>query len=429
MNEYVDAILAFDIDALFALVRQVIDNPLSNVQASLLLLIAVVVVTLLAIVVAILVIGFGNDNEDDRTAGGRVGAAARPRGVPARAPRQSRPPRQPRPPLTRAERRARLAGTVAVTIASLVAAWVLAGITTGTDTMCLSCHRSDMPHTDRLAEEPADPHAKTGCVRCHEPGGVTGSLTYSVPSRVAHFAQGIAGAEDVRGYGAPVASAACARCHRGDVRETATVEERGVRISHVEPLEAGAVCLDCHEMQTVTGVVGTFTVGMAPCLRCHDNEQVSAECDYCHTKDIAYAVNVNIEPQPKPLVPDKRCGSCHDQTSCDACHGIRMPHTAEFIASEHPRAATLDIWNNGGRTCKKCHTETRNPCTACHKKLGPGHPVTHWPRIHGLGGPEAGQNRAACLGCHGYLVGVQGRNFCGVCHPEYDGYAQERQNR
>lgn len=427
MSPYIDAILAFDTDAFFALITQVIDNPLSNVQASLLLLIAVVVGTLLAIVVAILVIGVGD--ETGRGTGSRPGSA---RPLPGRTSRGAAPQRAPKPParvLTPAERRARLAGTVAVTIASLTAAWLLAGLTTGSELMCVSCHGSDMPHTERLSEESTDPHVDVSCVRCHEPGGITGSLTYSVPSRVTHFAQGIAGAEQVRGYGAPVASAACARCHGAELRETVTVEARGVKVSHAEPLDAGAVCLDCHEMQSATGVVGTFTVGMAPCLRCHDGEQASAECAYCHTKDIAYAVNVNIEPQPKPLVPDKRCGSCHDQTACDACHGIRMPHSAEFITSEHPRTATLDIWYNGGRTCKKCHTETRNPCTSCHRKLGPGHPISAWPRIHGLGGPDVGANRAACLGCHGYLVGIQGRNFCGVCHPEYDGYTQEQQNR
>jgi len=426
VNEYIDALLAFQFDDFFALVGQVIDNPLANVQASLMLLITLVVVTLLAVVVAILIIGFGDDSDAPRApAGKRRTAGKSAASTPAARKAARAAEKADRAPLTAEARRRRLAGTTATVMVSLLAAWLLAGVTTGAETMCLSCHGGDMPHTERLVDEGStDPHRSTNCVRCHEPGGVVGSLTYSVPSRVAHFAQGIAGAEAVAGYGVPVASDACERCHAADVRGTVTVEDRGVKISHAEPLEAGAVCVDCHEVQKATGVVGTFTVGMAPCLRCHDNEQASAACEYCHTKDIAYAVHVNIEAQPKVLVPDKRCGSCHDQTSCDACHGLRMPHSPEFIATEHPRAATLDIWDNNGETCKKCHTQTRNPCTACHRKLGPGHPPEAWRTIHGLGGPEVGFNRAACNGCHGYLAPIEGRNFCGVCHKEYVGYQQ-----
>jgi hypothetical protein len=158
---------------------------------------------------------------------------------------------------------------------------------------------------------------------------------------------------------------------------------------------------------------------MSSCLRCHDNEQASAECEYCHTRDIAYAVHVNFDPSPKRLVPDTRCGSCHDETKCDACHGLRMPHSAEFLSVTHPREATLDIWYNGGQTCKKCHTVTRNPCTSCHRKVGPGHPVSHWPTSHKGDGPAAA---AGCDGCHGYLAPIRNRNFCGVCHEEYIDY-------
>jgi nitrate/TMAO reductase-like tetraheme cytochrome c subunit len=415
VNEYIDAILNADFSTIWQLIVSVVNNPLADVQASLLVLVAFVVLTLLAIVIAILVLGFGGDEDE-----GEEGVEAEPV--------VERPKvgavRPPKPVLSPADRRFRIALNLVWVFVAIAVFWIVAGITTGSDTMCLSCHEQDMPHAERLAEESEDPHLKTACVSCHETGGAFAAVTFAVPARVTHFAQGIAGAEKVRGYGSPVASAACARCHESELRETLEVEARGVRVSHVEPLEAGATCLDCHEIQSTTGSVGNWTVGMAPCLRCHDNEQASAECESCHTKDIAYAVHVNIEPQPRDLVPNPQCGTCHDETRCDACHGIRMPHTDDFVRGGHAREATLDIWKNAGRTCKRCHTETRNSCTSCHRTMGPGHPVTDWPKVHGLGGPQAGFG--SCDGCHGYLATHPNRNFCGVCHPEYQGYQLRR---
>jgi hypothetical protein len=432
MSDFVDALLTFKITDLFVLIGQVIDNPLGNVQASLLLLIGVVVMTLLAIVVAILLLGFRGDEDDEwdeEEFGEAVAAGEEAPQAPAAAAAAEMSetgadieaePAQPAR-LTPAERRWRGVKSAAVGMAILLAAWLLTGLTTGTDLMCLSCHRDTMPHATRMADDPSsDPHRDTDCIRCHENGGIVGGLTYDVPARAIHFAQGIVTPKATTGYGVPIASRACRRCHPGLEDGTIEIEDRGLLISHKEPLDAGATCMDCHEMQTTTGVVAGFTVGMAPCLRCHDNEQASAACEGCHTKDIAYAVHVNFDPVPQRQVPDKRCYTCHDPAPCDACHGIRMPHTAEFIGIDHPLIATRDIWYNDANTCEACHTATRNPCTSCHKNRYPGHPVTHWPNAHGLAGPKAGVN--GCNGCHGYLAGVSGRNFCGVCHEEYVGW-------
>ena len=425
MNEFVDAVLSFRFEDLLVLVRQVIDNPLANVQASLLLLIALVIGTLLAIVVAILVIGYREEPDDEELDGtdgdefeeGEAGLEVRSAVGRAASREARRAEPQERRELTPAERRWRVATSVLFATTALAAAWLLTGVTTGVDSMCLSCHAGDMPHASRLAEDPIDdPHVSTSCVSCHEGTGWIGRVTTAVPARAAHFAEGVSAADATAGYGLPVTSGACSRCHARALTSTTTNDARGLRMSHVEPLDAGATCMDCHEMQHTTGVVGSWTDGMGPCLRCHDDDQASAACDYCHTKDIAFAVHVNYAPEPKRLVPDTRCGSCHDQTGCDECHGLRMPHSAEFIALEHPRAATLDIWYNGGQTCERCHTETRNPCTSCHRMLGPGHPIDQWPFLHGGDGPAASDG---CNGCHGYLSPLRGQNFCSICHAEY----------
>lgn len=409
MREYLEGVISLDLGDIVALVSEVIENPLGNVQASLLLLMAVVVITLLAIVLAIFFIGFGGDEQDESE------LAVKPE---VRAPRAKRVRVTPKP-LTAKEKRWRTLSTIAFGTVAVVVALIVAGATTSLDSMCLSCHTDDMPHVARLEKESADPHARVECVRCHESSGVMGAFTVAVPARLLHFATGMTGVL-TRGYGVPVATASCVSCHDSVRDGVVSNKERGLRMSHAEPLEARATCVDCHEMQKASGIVGGWTVGMSACLRCHDSQRASSDCKYCHTKDIAFAVHVNFDPQPRRLVPDKRCYTCHEQARCDSCHGVSMPHTPEFKSIEHPRAATLDIWYNGGRACKKCHTLTRNPCTKCHRKLGPGHPVADWPAVHAAAPPHAGYE--GCNGCHGYLAKIPGRNFCGVCHEEYVGY-------
>lgn len=425
IREIIDALLSFRFADLTALLDSVIKNPLANLQASLLVLAAVVVLTLLAIVAAIMFLGFSDDDDEEEEEDEPVREKRPVRTAATPSARQV----EPAVPLTPQQRRVRRAQSFLVGTVAVIAVWLLMGVTTGSDVMCLSCHAEDSPHVVREdaksredsgqdeEETASDPHVSTACVRCHEPGGVATGLTISVPSRVTHFVKGMTTPRAAKRYGVPVASSSCSSCHTGLSDRTVTVQARGVRVSHKEPLDAGATCVDCHEMQVRSGAVGAWTVGMGACLRCHDNKTASAECTSCHTRDIAYAVHVNREPEPKRLVTQKRCYTCHEQRACDSCHGLSMPHTESFKTSEHPRVATLDNWYNQGRTCKRCHTATRNPCNKCHNKGDfPGHPVNVWPKIHGVR-PEAGFD--ACDSCHGNMATIEGRNFCGVCHEQY----------
>jgi hypothetical protein len=109
------------------------------------------------------------------------------------------------------------------------------------------------------------------------------------------------------------------------------------------------------------------------------------------------------------LTPD--CGGCHDQTACDSCHGIRLPHTQEFMAYAHAREGVEDIWYNGGRTCAKCHNDASRPCTLCHKGRFPSHGTKFAP-IHSNGSPTG----VGCDNCHAEMSYRPGRNFCELCH-------------
>lgn len=415
-QEYVDALLKVQLSDLLAVLDQTVNNPLANLQASLLILASVVVITLIAVVAAIMLLGFSDDDDEEGEEGDF--AASMPSDPPVRASGGGASAPRPAPvPLTPEQRRLARAQSVLFGTLAVVVVWGAFSVTTASETMCLSCHRDDMPHAERSLEKPEDPHAQVNCIRCHESGTTLGYLTYDVGSRVGHYALGVASPKRAQGYGVPITGGACSSCHTGLAAKTVTVEDRGVRVSHKEPLDAGATCTDCHELQKLTGVIGGWTVGMSSCLRCHDNVQASAECDSCHTKDIAFAVHSNTKPEPKRQIVGKRCYTCHEKAACDSCHGTTMPHSENFKRVGHAYEATLDNWYNGGRGCQKCHPNHDMCLNSCHNKGAfPGHPIGIWPSIHG-NRPEAGYD--SCDSCHGGMAYISGRNFCGVCHEQY----------
>lgn len=291
----------------------------------------------------------------------------------------------------------------------LLGAWLVGGITSQERMTCESCH-PDNPHAPSAQ---FDPHASVRCVECHEDGSTLSRTLFSTPARFEHFVRGQLFRAESFGYGLPVSSTSCRACHSSALAATLVDENLGIRMSHPEPLDAGAECVDCHAL--ASGIVSSRTTGMSSCLRCHDNEVASAECSYCHTGDPAQAVRSERPEQSsfaKAQVPNPSCDSCHDQAAegCDGCHGIRMPHTPEFMAYRHALPGVIDLWTNGGRTCGKCHTENRRPCTQCHTTFL-AHAIT-WRYDHSKG---TSFTNAGCT-CHDRLAYKQGRNFCEVCH-------------
>ena len=236
------------------------------------------------------------------------------------------------------------------------------------------------------------------------------TYTTAVPRRVEHMVVGITQELPSSAYGR--AEGSCVVCHRKDVAQTTTNEARAVKVSHAEPLEAGAACLDCHGPRD--GVIGLATAGMQPCLRCHDDATAPAECTYGHTGDIALAVAARSGPTTataEVLVREIDCGGCHEQESCDSCHGIRLPHTPDFMAYAHAREGVEDLWYNGGETCGKCHNDDSRPCTSCHGGAFLSHGIEFAAR-HSQGSSNG------CDVCHSSMAYRNDRDFCGLCHAE-----------
>lgn len=371
-------------------------NPMSNLGAALALYAIVAIVVLIVLIGGVMLVLGGSDEDGEAIAPARtIAPRVAPEVVKVPVEVAAAAPRTPRSRMV----------SVAILLGVLALAWAVAGYSTSSDAACAGCHQRS-PHFGVDAAH--DPHAGVTCVECHESGGDAIRATLGVPARALHVAGRLAGYSVSSDYGR-VTRSACAACHDKDLAGVTKDALRGVRMSHQEPLAAGAACLDCHALRS--GVLSARGVGMNPCLRCHDSKSASAACPTCHDKKASAAARVR-KVAAAVRIPDVKCGGCHDEKKqCDSCHGVRLPHTGEFKVYAHARAGAVDIWFNGGRTCGKCHTATRSPCSKCHSAMlgsghGPSNAVAHQRAV-----------ASACESCHGQRAYMPGRDFCrDLCH-------------
>jgi len=393
----------FDLSSITALPGQLLTllvDPSSNLTAALILYGIIAAGLLILVLLAIMWLISLPDEDEDQLEFSGAGVPPELRTSAAEKPKAEPKPKVKLPKTTRS-----LAIGMVVFALVVVVVWVTAGFTTSTDAVCISCH-ADSPHTEAPKGQP---HANTSCVACHEPGGMLGRAVVNVPSRIAHFVEGWAPGQSLVAYGS-VSQSACSRCHGAEIAGTTTNAQTGIRMSHVEPLAASATCIDCHQMRD--GVVSSHNAGMNPCLRCHDSKIASAACVTCHDKKAAAAARARTTSFQDVQVPEVKCGGCHNEkTECDSCHGTRLPHTKQFMAGAHARAGAVNFWYEGGKTCARCHSAVRRPCTKCHTELlgkahGPSMAASH----------RTG-NSAACNACHQRFAPVESRDFCrDVCH-------------
>jgi len=372
-------------------VLSVLKEPTSNLTAFALIAAAVTLVALILILTAILWLlaplarakasAQGETVADEETSADGVGTDSEQSGPGTEAP----------PP---AKKRGAGPGAWLALIALFAAAGITAAyVTTASDQYC-----TEMCHLESVAAQITGPGVHDGmrCVACHEDPAPVGVLANAM-SRIVHALP--------RGQDTPPGAATVMRAHRclechGDILDaTISVQDVGVRMSHAEPIDAGMTCSDCHAIS----VHGSQPrpVSMSECLRCHDSQVASAECSTCHMGDPADSVRASrrmIVTEVK-LPPMEDCGGCHDQESCDACHGLRLPHSRAFVEGEHAPQAAFDRKT----LCWRCHAE--EDCGACHNSWlthGPDFDVEHQRYPRG----------ATCDTCHHWHEG----SFCARCH-------------
>lgn len=282
---------------------------------------------------------------------------------------------------------------VRATIGALTAPLIVIGavaftyVATGTDQFCYqTCHASEQESVMRAKR---DHNGAASCTDCHEDPSPTGVIGNSVErARMAYVAL-LKG--NPAGTVRLVDSASCERCHEEDIQGVADVEAAGVRISHAEPLGAGMNCVDCH---VDTGHVTKRNrpgVPMRTCIGCHDDQKASATCTTCHLTDIALSGSVDREQAseggsrlgtgrylyPPVVAGDNSCYGCHEsaESRCDKCHGLRMPHSAEFKSGYHAKPAAFEK----KKMCYRCHDKRH--CQRCHLPFEGAH-LEGWKERH-----------------------------------------------
>ena len=371
-------------------ILEIIQNPGSNLLAAILILL---IVSLFLLILTLAVIALISGQEDEAATGLSGGAL----GDEQERTAQSSPVRS-RDPAARPRTLLQGFGVLLLLLA-------VTSLSSQSRSVCMSCH-SGTAHTDELA---GDVHQTVACVSCHEQGDPLDSMTLWVALRMQHIVTGMTGSEPSGAYGT-VTGRACLQCH-GTIGESVTDNpQRALRVSHKEPLEAGAGCMDCHHLDENESI-GRTTVGMSSCLRCHDADQASAQCPTCHTGDVSQAVLVSSTHEARQAVTRPNCYTCHDPGPCDSCHGVRLPHPERYDMT-HMMDAARDIWFGGGRTCTACHTSERNSCyqSGCHfneldyhRAEDPG-----FPRNHGS------RSDMMCDDCHRFAG--QFDDPCRMCH-------------
>lgn len=394
---------------------KIVSNPTSNLTGAVLLLAMLVLVLLILAVAALITILPGDEGEEEEAEEGEdagffdpdaeagdIGTAP-PTGSKrtvrvAEGPETAAPAEQEsRESDATRRKRDRLGGALLFALpAILVVAGVVWGwYVTGDAARCSSCHATAPYVTTWRSGD----HAHTGCLVCHEDGGI--GVVPAAVTRVSNALVTLSGANRIGGR-TPIPAYRCLRCHADVGIGVVTVGR--VKVSHKEFLAKGYACARCHEgVGHSPGGTPQRAVDMGECVGCHDGHLASARCPTCHVGDTSSAVRVDRAVFPKAdITPRPGCTGCHETKTCLACHGVVMPHPAGFETGKgHARLAAFE---GKQKLCYRCHLPS--DCLRCHK----GDFSTHgpnWKKEHPSGVPLDGRNACACH---------SSPNFCGLCH-------------
>ena len=248
---------------------------------------------------------------------------------------------------------------------------------------CAECHESKFnnfnqsPHAMFMTNTDL-PDSKRGCEGCHGPGKI-------------HQAENNAEVISFRKMDPKEASAACLRCH-----EKTLDQAHWKRTEHAQ---ANVSCVDCHQIHPdsdpdLPGIkkgedprANGFTAKVNPKTMLRADE--ATLCSSCHPSAIGEFRNANHHPVPEGTMVCSDCHSPHPTKASkgklgglkDACVTCHTEFAGPFIYEHDPVAG----FSSDG--CKECHrphgsnnpamlnANTRGLCAQCHtEKLG-----THYP--------------------------------------------------
>ncbi|MBI5231305.1 MAG: hypothetical protein HY876_03970 [Coriobacteriales bacterium] len=263
--------------------------------------------------------------------------------------------------------------------------------------VCRVCHSS--AGTDQA-------HRVSDCYSCHGGGGLLGSASTAL-RMVGHSIE----RESVSR--ASVASSWCLTCHQEvSTRPVGT----SVRVRHADMIEAGLECMQCHagaghddgHARTEAGDAPSIALAshrsdsrMSACLRCHDGVRAPSECTTCHTRAPLDRLRKIRGAKSKTGVTCRGCHLTKTDRKCKSCHGLEMPHPAEFR-----RGHAAYSWSRPAQ-CASCHetADGREGCS-CHPEENQHGTYERWFPMHGRQATATGRNgcrchdSASCMRCH-----------------------------
>ncbi len=159
----------------------------------------------------------------------------------------------------------------------------------------------------------------------------------------------------------------CGLCHLGVPAPTERVRRRlptWVKFPH--DAHKTSDCLDCHPRvtawETLDGTMQDLT--MTGCLKCHTGVKVKKTCTLCHDPTPHPADHVRNFADKHGLAyraDPQRCRTCHEDSSCIACHAQRpRSHTLAWVSRRHGLTASTRP-----ESCKACHSDP-GVCLRCH---------------------------------------------------------------
>lgn len=295
----------------------------------------------------------------------------------------------------------RRTGNALVVVAGLCVLLAVVLIGGSSPVVCGRCHTSLLEATAR------SPHESVSCYGCHARGTVA-LVTQKSLELLDMYPSALLGRVP-DGPAEELPRGVCGSCHaevlRGVVRAAS-----GISIDH-SACAPGATCDDCHAATAHAGAMRwAGTPVMEDCVACHLAEHAPVGCDACH------APRKTEERLGAPAWRTTHgsdwerahgggrlelCVMCHASGYCVRCHGVDVPHTAEF-GRTHGTASLAP-----GSSCSQCHRSAAF-CDTCH-----GTPMPHPVDFAKQHGEIAGTIDAPlCLRCHDVPD-------CRACHGEH----------
>jgi nitrate/TMAO reductase-like tetraheme cytochrome c subunit len=315
-------------------------------------------------------------------------------------------------------KRPRLAARLKALVIVVVALFVLlvaADLVTSSPELCGSCHEM----APRAESWRKSAHASVKCVNCH----VAPHAWYELPKSVflqsslllhdtgVHLSGDYEDPVDSPPAGTkPIPDANCLQCH--DVNRKATSGYR-ILIDHPKHAKLNGSCVSCH-IRTGHPIDsrGRALSLMGQCFTCHGtgaDAKAPANCSLCHPSDYELKPASHkdaewMERHGRVAESDaEQCDLCHEQSFCDDCHGLKMPHPTDWSKGQEGHAA---IAEQNRAVCEKCHGGSADMCTMCHHESYDPMKGT-WVKQHFAEVDRQGTEY--CLKCHSPV-------YCVRCH-------------